>query len=123
MHIRSVLLSSLCIRYDIECKQEQFISFAKSEELQKQQNKRHIRARRPKYIAHGNFRQKGYDKYRQQPTTHDDNRKKYVSQSRRKPGSCYLCCVPYPKPPSYLPTTTTKRPNYWTPRPTRYMLL
>ena len=47
---------------------------------------------------------------------------KYIDYERkkRKPGSCYRCCVPYPKPSNNHYTTKRPRPtNSWVPRPTR----
>ena len=98
-------------RHDVDCKSE-YVPFKWRKQNVNNDHKSH--KRQPKYLKHDKINKNFY---------HADvrgNTKYYQQEKRyRKPGSCYRCCVPYPKPPAYL---TTKRPRpstVWTPRPTR----
>ena len=74
-------------------------------------------SRQPKYLSSAYYTKNAQD---------NQVNKAYKNHQRikRKPGSCYRCCVPYPKPPSNHHHYTTKRPrptHSWIPRPTRYI--
>ena len=102
----------LYFRYDVDCKKEYapFKLFKTAEIIKNISQKR-----QPKYLSNGKSGENTYVIGEREYKNYEQ-----YTKSTRKPGSCYLCCVPYSRPPNYVTTTRPRPSPVWTPRPTRY---
>ena len=102
----------LYFRYDVDCKKE-YVPFKLLKTTERIKNISH--KRQPKYLSNEKYGENTYVIGEREYKNYEQ-----YTKSTRKPGSCYLCCVPYSRPPNYATTSRPRPTPVWTPRPTRY---